>query len=282
MKKIKKAYRDVRDFFGGMSRRKIPTFAGAGAYYLFMSLVPMIMLLCALLQYTPLTEELVLAVLVDYVPHSMYELVADIVATVYSGGGVALTVSIALTVWSASASMKALMRGMDSVYDAERRESYIGFSLRACLYMLVFLLMLMLSFFVMVYGGKILRLIEIYVPAAQALTFLLYRLQKLRFIIVMAVLVLVFMLLYRWMPATPTRYRHQWPGAIFTSMAWVVFSWGFSLYVSMSDKLGAYGFLGTIIIAMMWMYFCLYFLLLGGYINRYVDLRRPPRTESAE
>ena len=60
-------------------------------------------------------------------------------------------------------------------------------------------------------------------------------------------------------------------------MAWVVFSWVFSLYVDLSGKFGAYGFLGTILVAMMWMYFCLCFLLIGGYINRYMDLRRSSR-----
>lgn len=61
----------------------------------------------------------------------LYEIVDYIVSSIYNGGRVALTVSILLTLWSASACMKALMRGMDSVYDAERREDYIRFSIRA-------------------------------------------------------------------------------------------------------------------------------------------------------
>lgn len=277
MSRVKKTLNVIVDFSAGMGKRKITTFAGSGAYFLFMSLVPMIMLLCSILQYTPLTEEMVLDAVSFYVPYSMYELVERIISTVYAGGNLALTVAIALTLWSASASMKALMRGMDAVYDAERKESYLGFSIRACIYMLIFIVMLLVSLFTLVYGKHIMSLIEIYLPANANMSYIFSLLRYLRYAVVMGMLSLVFCLLYRWMPAVSLRYRHQWPGALFTSVAWVGFSWVFSLYVDLSGKFGAYGFLGTILVAMMWMYFCLYFLLIGGYINRYMDLQRSGR-----
>lgn len=277
MSRFKKTLNYIVDFSAGMGRRKITTFAGSGAYFLFMSLVPMIMLLCSILQYTPLTEEMVLDAVSYYVPYSMYEIVERIVSTVYAGGNLALTVAIVLTLWSASASMKALMRGMDAVYDAERKEDYLVFSLRACIYMLIFIAMLLVSLFSLVYGKHIMGLAEAYLPTNHTMTYIFSLLRYLRYLLVMAMLAVVFTLLYRWMPAVSLRYRHQWPGAVFASVAWVVFSWVFSLYVDLSGKFGAYGFLGTILVAMMWMYFCLYFLLIGGYINRYLDLLRSVR-----
>ena len=51
--------------------------------------------------------------------------------------------------------MKALLRGMDSVYDAERREDYIRFQPCAPAYTWSSSsFVLLLSFFVMVYGGQ--------------------------------------------------------------------------------------------------------------------------------
>jgi uncharacterized BrkB/YihY/UPF0761 family membrane protein len=44
----------------------------------------------------------------------------------------------------------------------------------------------------------------------------------------------------------------------------------------MSNQFGAYGFIGTFLVAMMWMYFCIYFLLIGGYLNHYLYLRQVP------
>ena len=271
---LRDIYDAVDEFFSGMGSRRLTTYSSSCAYYLFMSLVPVIMLLVSVLQYTPLTRDVVLEAVADYVPDSLYEIVYFIVTSIYSGGRVALTVSILLTIWSASACMKALLRGMDSVYDAERKEDYIRFSLRACFYMIIFVFILMLSFFVMVYGGKILDYIEQSMPVNHSLDFLFTLAKYLRFVIIMALLALVFCLLYKWMPARRLKFRRQLPGAVFSSVAWAAFSFIFSFYVSLSDRFGAYGYIGTIMVAMIWIFYCFYFLLLGGFINHYIEMKR--------
>jgi membrane protein len=275
---VKDTLRDIYDavdeFFSGMGSRRLTTYSSSCAYYLFMSLVPVIMLLVSVLQYTPLTRDVVLEAVADYVPDSLYEIVYFIVTSIYNGGRVALTVSILLTIWSASACMKALLRGMDSVYDAERKEDYIRFSLRACFYMIIFVFILMLSFFVMVYGGKILDYIEQSMPVNHSLDFLFTLAKYLRFVIILALLALVFCLLYKWMPARRLKFRRQLPGAVFSSVAWASFSFIFSFYVSLSDRFGAYGYIGTIMVAMIWIFYCFYFLLLGGFINHYIEMKR--------
>ena len=271
---LRDIYDAVDEFFSGMGSRRLTTYSSSCAYYLFMSLVPVIMLLVSVLQYTPLTRDVVLEAVADYVPDSLYEIVYFIVTSIYSGGRVALTVSILLTIWSASACMKALLRGMDSVYDAERKEDYIRFSLRACSYMIIFVFILMLSFFVMVYGGKILDYIEQSMPVNHSLDFLFTLAKYLRFVIILALLALVFCLLYKWMPARRLKFRRQLPGAVFSSVAWAAFSFIFSFYVSLSDRFGAYGYIGTIMVAMIWIFYCFYFLLLGGFINHYIEMKR--------
>ena len=271
---LRDIYDAVDEFFSGMGSRRLTTYSSSCAYYLFMSLVPVIMLLVSVLQYTPLTRDVVLEAVADYVPDSLYEIVYFIVTSIYNGGRVALTVSILLTIWSASACMKALLRGMDSVYDAERKEDYIRFSLRACFYMIIFVFSLMLSFFVMVYGGKILDYIEQSMPVNHSLDFLFTLAKYLRFVIILALLALVFCLLYKWMPARRLKFRRQLPGAVFSSVAWASFSFIFSFYVSLSDRFGAYGYIGTIMVAMIWIFYCFYFLLLGGFINHYIEMKR--------
>ena len=271
---LRDIYDAVDEFFSGMGSRRLTTYSSSCASYLFMSLVPVIMLLVSVLQYTPLTRDVVLEAVADYVPDSLYEIVYFIVTSIYNGGRVALTVSILLTIWSASACMKALLRGMDSVYDAERKEDYIRFSLRACFYMIIFVFILMLSFFVMVYGGKILDYIEQSMPVNHSLDFLFTLAKYLRFVIILALLALVFCLLYKWMPARRLKFRRQLPGAVFSSVAWAAFSFIFSFYVSLSDRFGAYGYIGTIMVAMIWIFYCFYFLLLGGFINHYIEMKR--------
>ena len=270
-------YDAVDDFSRGLGRRRITTYSAACAYYLFMSLVPMVMLLVSLVQYTPLTQDVILAKISEYVPDQLYTILETIVQSIYRGGGAALTISILLTIWSASKSMKALMRGMDSVYDAQRREDFFVFSLRACVYMVVFIVLLLISLLVMVYGGEILGLLYNILPHGGAIDWLFGLTRYLRYIVVLAVLALVFSFTYWRMPARKLRYTSQWTGAIFCAVSWSVFSFIFSFYVSLSNRFGAYGVIGTVVVAMIWVYYCFYFLLLGGYINHYVAQRRAER-----
>ena len=271
---LRDIYDSVDEFSRGLGRRRITTYSAACAYYLFMSLVPMIMLVVSVVQYTPLTESLILDTLSDYVPDQLYQIVKAIVSSIYSGGRVALTVSILLTIWSASKSMKALMRGMDSVYDAARSEDFFVFSLRACFYMVIFVALLLVSLLVMVYGGEILALLYELLPHGGAVDWLFGLARYLRYVVFLAVLTLVFSFTYWRMPARRLRYMSQWPGAAFCAVSWVLFSLIFSAYVSVSGIFGAYGVIGTVMVAMMWVYYCFYFLLLGGYINHYIALRR--------
>ena len=271
---LRDIYDAVDEFSRGLGRQRITTYSAACAYYLFMSLVPMIMLVVSVVQYTPLTESLILDTLSDYVPDQLYQIVKTIVSSIYSGGRVALTVSILLTIWSASKSMKALMRGMDSVYDAARSEDFFVFSLRACFYMVIFVALLLVSLLVMVYGGEILALLYELLPHGGAVDWLFGLARYLRYVVFLAVLTLVFSFTYWRMPARRLRYMSQWPGAAFCAVSWVLFSLIFSAYVSVSGIFGAYGVIGTVMVAMMWVYYCFYFLLLGGYINHYIALRR--------
>ena len=271
---LRDIYDAVDDFSRGLGRRRITTFSAACAYYLFVSLVPMIMLVVSLIRYTPLTEAVVLQAVSDYVPDQLYTILETIVNSIYRGGGAALTVSIVLTIWSASKSMKALMRGMDSVYDAERHEDFFVFSLRACVYMVVFILLLLISLLVMVYGGEILQLLYNILPHGGAVDWLFGLTRYLRYIVVLALLALVFSFTYWRMPARSLPYRAQWTGAVFCAVSWSAFSFIFSAYVSVSNQFGAYGVIGTVMVAMIWVYYCFYFLLLGGYINHFIARKK--------
>ena len=79
---LRDIYDAVDEFSRGLGRRRITTYSAACAYYLFMSLVPMIMLVVSVVQYTPLTESLILDTLSDYVPDQLYQIVKTIVSSI--------------------------------------------------------------------------------------------------------------------------------------------------------------------------------------------------------
>ncbi len=270
MKKIKRAFAVTVDFFDGIGARKIWTFAAAAAFYLFLSLVPILGLVCSLLPYTPLTEEIFLGFLQRFAPPELYSILAGIITSIYDSNAATLSITAVVSVWSASLSMLSLMRGMDAAHDLTRKENFLVFRLRAIFFMIIALAAVLLTLCGIVYGGKIIDLIAAHLGGSWAEDLLFAIVRIARYPVMMLFLYLVFLVLYTWMPAGRRKMNRQWPGALFATVAWLVFSWVFSLYVSYSDRYGVYGILGTVIVALLWLYYCFFILLVGAYINRFV------------
>ena len=68
------------DFGKQMSKKNISAFASSTAFFLFLSLIPALMLLCAILPYTPLTEANLMSAANDITPDAMDALVTGIIA----------------------------------------------------------------------------------------------------------------------------------------------------------------------------------------------------------
>ncbi len=60
----------------------------------------------------------------------------------------------------------------------------------------------------------------------------------------------------------------QLMGAAFSAVGWMIVSWIFSVYLNIFKGFSSmYGSLTTIVLIMLWLYFCMYILLLGGEVN---------------
>lgn len=282
MSRLKKTVGAVASVFDMIGKKKVAVYAAASDYFLFMSLVPILMLLVSLIRYLPFSQADVLALFADAVPESVYNIIASIVGSIYRSGSGVITLSILLTLFSASGAMRAIMKGLDAVYEVERRDNVVVFFSRAVVYMLILVVIIVLSLVVMVYGGVIIDYLHSLLPESRFVERLFALTKYMRYLVVLALLTLSFLFLYRCVPAGKHAAVCQWPGAVFCALAWTVFSWVFSLYVTVSNKFGAYGYIGTIMVAMMWMYYCFQFLLVGGCINSVMESRMAPKEETEE
>ena len=70
-------------------------------------------------------------------------------------------------------------------------------------------------------------------------------------------------------PNIKLKFKYQLPGAIIAATGWSIFSWGFSVYVDNFSAFSIYGGLSALFFILMWMYICMYLLLIGAYINCY-------------
>lgn len=244
----------------------ISAYAASIAFFLFLSMIPMLMLLCAILPYTALTEADLMRAMTDIVPPSMDAFVVNLVAYVYDKSPTVLSVSAVVTVWSAAKGVLALMRGLNAVNGIAEEKSYMRQRLEACVYTVMLLAVILLSLALMVFGN-VLR--DVLIDRVPPFGVLIRALAPFRFLLTWAFLTVIFSLLYTWMPNRRLRLRLQVPGAVFVSVAWSVFSFVFSVYVDHFNGFGMYGSLTAIIIALIWLYCCMYLVLIGANMNRY-------------
>ena len=66
--------------------------------------------------------------------------------------------------------------------------------------------------------------------------------------------------------------KRQLPGAVFTACGWLLISLVFSMYLDIFTGFSTmYGSLTMIILIMLWLYMCMYVILLGGEVNALLE-----------
>ena len=254
------------DFGKHMSKKNIGAFAASTAFFLFLSLIPALMLLCAILPYTPVTKANLMYLAREITPDAMDALLVSIISDVYDKSVGIISVTAVATLWSAGKGVLALMRGLNAINDVEENRNYLLLRIVASLYLILMIFAVLLSLLIMVFGNSLIRLIEGFVPQTSYLFDILIHF---RTPLVWAVLTVIIALMYAYVPGTRQGFKIQLPGAVFAAVAWSIMTWAFSLYVDEFNGFTMYGNLTTIIILMLWLYAAMYIILAGAFINRY-------------
>lgn len=255
----------LRDFSMRMKKQNMSAFAASTAFFFFLSLVPMLILVCSIIPYTPLTEQNLVTAINEVAPDVIAPLAISLVAEVYAKSAGILSVAAVITLWTAGKGVLALMQGLNAINDVDEERNYFVVRIMASFYTLVMLLVMILSLVIMVFGNELVKVILYRVPKLQILASFL---MNFRFVFVWGVLTVLFAMVYAYIPNLKLKFKDQLQGAMFSAIVWSVFSWWFSVYVDFGGIGGIYGSLSVIIFVMLWMYFCMYIIMIGAYLNR--------------
>lgn len=264
--RMRKAYLIWKNFSMQMKKQNISAYAASIAFFFFLSIVPMLIMICTIIPYTPLTEENLVQAVTEVVPDKVDSLAESLISDVYDKSAGIMSVAIIATIWSAAKGVMALMHGLNAVNGVEEKRNYFVVRGIACVYTVVMLIVVVLSLFLNVFGNQLVNLALHRFPVLQDLVNFF---MNFRFLVVWAVLTILFAAIYAYVPDERLKFKEQIPGAAFASVVWSIFSWGFSIYVDYGNSYGIYGSLSIIIIVLLWLYFCMYIIMVGAYLNRY-------------
>lgn len=254
----------VKQFMDKCKTDKISAYAAQTAFFIMLSAIPFLMVFSSLLQYTPLTEEVVLGLIGQVTPSYIAPFLLSIVEEVYGRSMGLISVTAVAAVWSASKGIHYMANGFNSVNDLEETRNWFVLRFWAVVYTLVFLVAIVACLVVLVFGNALADMAALNFPFLARAAELFSGLKD---IVMFLVLILFFDVIFTTLPNCKLTFKSQFPGAVICSIAWYLFSLGVSIYVDYFNGFSMYGSLTTIALIMLWLYFCMYIMMLSAEIN---------------
>ena len=285
--------RRIRGIYSAVRGDLITVFAAQASFFIIISSIPFTVLLCSLLKYV--TDTAYVAVwLQSHLSGELGSIVTEVFANAVSTSGVPLvSITAVSTIWASSRGVSAVMRGVSEVYGNRRmNEFFLIDILRSIIYTLIFVAIIVVSVLIVIFGRS---LGSFNLPLLRLLLAIPKRIGSMFFVIVMT---LFFALIYytaatkgrrisqgayrKFAKSCPKGYRAQLPGAFFASVAWALFSYFYSMYITVFPQSSyIYGSLAALAFMMLWLYTCMIILLLGGEVNKYFWYKRRERNHTS-
>ena len=222
---------NVKSFLDKCKRDKINAYSAQSAFFIILSIIPFLMVFSSLLQYTSVTESMLLEIIRHLMPEYVSPFLISLVDEVYNRSMGIISITAIIAIWSAAKGVQYMTDGLNSVNDLEETRNWFVLRFWAVVYTVVFLVAIVFTLLVLVFGNQLKVLATQYVPILEHAS------------------------------------RGQLPGAVICGVAWYVFSFGLSVYVDYFNGFSMYGSLTTIALIMLWLYFCMYIMMMSAEVN---------------
>lgn len=248
---------------------RIPLYASHASFFIVLAAFPGLVLLLSLLRYTGLEVGELTQLLEGLIPDALLPGAKRLIHTTYRGTtGAAVSLSAATALWSASRSFQGICTGLNSIYEVKEDRGYLRTRLMSVVYTFLFLVLLVLTLVLQVFGKSL-----GYVPPGKSgLALVLQELLGMRFFVLLALQSMVFTAMFMFLPNRKNRFWDCLPGALVSSVGWLLFSDLYSVYVVYFGGLSnVYGSVYVLALSLLWLYWCICILFYGAALNRYLQ-----------
>ncbi|MDW7652119.1 MAG: YihY/virulence factor BrkB family protein [Bacillota bacterium] len=256
----------LRNLYEAVQEDEVSSLGAQLSYYLILSVFPFLIFLVTLLDYTPLTQQRTIDELSVLLPESAFVIVREILTEVAAADNFTLlSLGILGTIWTASRGSAALIKAINRAYGTAETRSFFKLNAIGVFSTFALALVIIFSLSLLVFG-RYLGSLAFQSIGMEEFFYALW--PFLRFGIPLLIIFCVFSLLYMYAPDCSLRFREIYPGALFSTFAWLAASQLFAYYVNNFGNFSrTYGSLGGIIVFLVWLYISSSIALLGAEIN---------------
>ena len=243
--------------------------AGQIAYFGFLSLFPFIVFMNFVIQKLHLSAVDIISLLSPVFPQDIINLITSYMEYIseQNSWGI-LSFGVISTVYLASRVIRSMEQAVDKAYGIKSGRSFISSLVVSGVTVICIGLMLVSAALFIVLSKRPVNFILNLIGLSDMIGAVLV----LKWAFVIFVMLLVLALLYRIIPHKKITFASVVPGTVFALVCFMVLSAGFGLYVSFATSSASiYGYIGTVFVALMWLYFVGVIFVLGAEINGYLD-----------
>ena len=139
---IRKQWRWIKKILDRAVLNHVGAYASQSAFFFVLSLIPIILLLLTMVQYTPVTRTDVMKAVTEVFPKTVTPFLISIINEVYSQSKAMIPVTILVALWSAGRGVLAITSGLNCIYQSKETRNYFYLRLRASVYTVLFLLVI--------------------------------------------------------------------------------------------------------------------------------------------
>lgn len=256
-----------------IQERNIPLYAANACYFIVLAVFPALLLLLGLLRYTPLEVERLGEMLQGVLPEALLEPAEELILLTYDNtSGAVVGISAVTVMWSASRGIYGLLTGLNAIYGVAEDRGYFYTRFISVLYTFAFLLVLLLTLALHVFGTGLLGLLQ---KAQHPFLRFLVDVIDFRFFLLLILQTAIFNAMFVVLPNQRNRIMDSLPGALLASIGWLVFSNLYSIYVEHFAHLSnVYGSVYAVALSMLWLYCCMSIVFYGGVLNVFLSKRK--------
>lgn len=167
--------------------------------------------------------------------------------------------------------MTAIMNSFNVAYDVEDARNPIVLKLLSILFTIVMAIVLAIALTLPTFGNFIKDHLFGPLGLDQQVAWIF---DLVRILLPLIVIIILFLTLYSVAPNVKTKFKSVYPGAIFTSIVWLLGSFAFGWYLSnFGNYSKTYGSLAGIIILLLWIYITCFIIIIGAEINAVIHQR---------
>lgn len=231
-------------------------------YKILLSLFPFIIFLMTLIAFFNLDVNILLLQLNGKLPSQIINIVNLFITEVVMKRNISLlSSSLFISIWSASSGFVSLIKCINKIYQQHESRNFIKVKIISVACVIVFALSIVLCIVLIVFGNKILALINSWIFFRASAIILRYSLAIL-------LLTLFSSVIYKISVCRKTNIFSFLPGSLFCSLAWIILSLAFNYYINNFSRYSTiYGSIGSVFILMIWLNLIINVLLIGIEIN---------------